>query len=105
MKIPLAASRADLFKILKTVMNLIILDDQAKLDCHGIVSILQKALDTRQERHTEIEPIYANIDVINKVFDALEPITNMDVESDRLIDRATKLEHIKIDISRIKVMA
>ena len=105
MKIPLAASRAELFKILQTVVNLIVLDTQEKLDCYGIVSVLQKSLDTRQERHTEIEPIYANIDVINKAFDALEPITNMDVESDRLIDRATKLEHVKIDISRIKVMA
>lgn len=105
MKIPLAASRAELFKILKAVINLIILDDQAKLDCYGIVSILQKALDTRQERHTEIEPIYANIDLLNKAFDALEPITNMDVENDRMITRANRLEHVKIDISRIKVMA
>ena len=105
MKIPLVASRAELFKILQTVMNLIVLDTQEKLDCYGIVSVLQKSLDTRQGFHTEIEPIYANIDAINKVFDALQRVTNMDVEDDRLIDRATKLEHVKIDISRIKVMA
>lgn len=101
----MVAYRNEQYTSLQDVLDWIILDRDYKVNISRIMCRIQKSLEKLQESHTEIEPIYANIEVIKDVIDALEPITNMDVENDRLIDRTDKLEQVKIDISRVKAMA
>lgn len=101
----MVAYRNEQYTSLQDVLDWIILDVDYKIDLHEIMTCLQHSILKRQEHHTEIEPIYANIQMISDVIDALHPVTNMDVENDRLIDRTDKLEQVKIDISRIKAMA
>lgn len=90
---------------LESALDELVLDDEYPLDVMQIMSYLQSSLLKRQELFTEIEPMYANIQLISDVIDALHPVMNMNPETDRLTQRAEKLEQLKIDVAKVKVMA
>ncbi len=100
-----ALDRDKQIKAIQDALDVYIFDKNHKLNLLEIKACLENALIRFQMTVSDIEPLYANIELARDALDALNPIWNLDMEDHRMISRALKLERAKIDLSHIKVMA
>ena len=97
-----SARRVARHEALQDALRDLLNDDEDKIDVMQIMRYLQSELIKVQEQHTKIEQIHKNLQLISDIIDALHPVMDMDVEDDRFMERATKLEHVKIDVARVR---
>lgn len=89
---------------LERALNDLVMDTDYPIDAAQIMNYVQCSLVKCQALFSETEKMYTNIQLINDVIDAIHPVTNLNCGTDGIIQRAEKLENLKIDIAKVKVM-